>query len=78
MVVKTTQHLDKDPGLSRKTVKFRELNETERTWERCKAYYRKALCTIKQENKCLGAEPDYQVNSAIAACNTKEAVEQKA
>ena len=33
MVVKATQHLGKDPALAKKTVQFRDLDRTERTWE---------------------------------------------
>ena len=33
MVVKATQHLGKDPSLAKKTVQFRQLNKTERTWK---------------------------------------------
>ena len=78
MMRKATQHLDKDPSLTKKTVQFRELNKTERTWAKCKAYYSKVLRVVKQEEKCLGADPDYQTSSAVAARNVKEAVGQKA
>ena len=49
MVVKATQHLGKDPSLAKKTVQFLKLNKTERTWTKCKAYYRKVLRAVKQE-----------------------------
>ena len=78
MVMKTTQHLGKEPSLAKKTVQFQELNKTERIWTNFKAYYHKALRAVKQEHKCFGAEPDYQANSAAAARNAKEAAEQKA
>ena len=78
MVVKATQHLGKDPSLAKKTVQFRELSKNRRTWAKCKAYYRKVLRAVKQEQKCLGAEPDYQASSAVAARNVVEAAEQKA
>ena len=78
MVVNVTQHLGKESSLAKKTVQFRELNKTERTWTKFKAYYHNALRVVKQEHKCLGAKSDYQANSVIAARNAKEAAEQKA
>ena len=75
MVVKATQHLGKDPSLAKKTVEFHELNKTEHTWTKCKAYYRKVLRSVKQEQKCIGAGPDYQASSAVAARSVKEAAE---
>ena len=60
MVVKATQYFGKDPSLAKKTVQFQKPNKNERTWVKCKAYYRKVLCAVKQEQKCLGADPGYQ------------------
>ena len=77
MILKATQHLGKNPSLSKKSVKFCKLKK-QADLEKCKTYYRAALRAIKQENKCLGADPDHQVNSVIATNNTKEAVKQKA
>lgn len=42
MVLKATQHLDKDPGLAKKTVFFCKLKKTERIWKKRKVFYRKA------------------------------------
>ena len=78
MVVKAKEQIGKEPSLTKKTVQFCELNKTECTWAKCKAYYRKVLCAVKQEQKCLGVDPDYQASSAVAARNVKEALEQKA
>ena len=78
MVVRATQHLRNDPSLAKKTVQFRELNKTERTRVKCKAYYCKALRAAKQEQKCHGADRDYQASSAITTRNVKEATEQTA
>ena len=78
MVVKATQHLGKDPSLAKKTVQFRELSKDQRTWTKCKAYYRKVMRAVKQEQKCLGADQDYHTGSAVAARSVVEAAEQKA
>ena len=78
MVLLLNRHMGAVPELSKKTVKFRKKQKSDKTWKKAKEYYREALDDVDQENKCMGIDGGHLANSAVSEEKAKQEAEQKA